>query len=253
MLRIRHGFARPAHWALISAGMMLAGTTAAQARTTAGIGVAAVPAYQGADNYRVLPFPVLDVQVGQIFANVNNGIGIYVIDTPGLKMGGSVTFVQGYRDRDTPRGIDNLSDALGGRMFASVTLAGLRAQIGATRSIGGGTRGTVVDAQLAYPLRAGPKLLLIPTLSTSWANDKHMDRYFSVTPVESAASGLATYRASGGFKDVSAGVTANYRLAGRLNLTGSVTMIHLLDKAGNSPFVEKRWQPFSFVGLSYSF
>lgn len=248
-------FAHPAALAVASLGVMGIGLsgTAAQGRATAGIGVAAIPAYQGSDSYRILPFPLLDVQVGQIFATVSNGIGVYVIDMPGLQLGGSVTFVRGYRKSDMPEGIDNLSDALGGRMFAAVTLGGVRATLGATRSIGGGTRGTVVDAQLAYPFQASPRITLIPTLGTSWANDKHMDRYFGIGPDEAAASGLPAYRTSGGFKDISAGVTANYRLASGLNLTGSANLTHLLDKAADSPLVEHRSQPIGFVGLSYSF
>jgi len=220
---------------------------------TIGAGVAAVPDYQGSDDYRVLPFPLLDIQVGRLFANLGDGIGYNVIDTPGFKAGGSITYVRGYRRRDVPDGIDKLSDAAGGRLFASLRQGRFAATVGATRSIGGGTHGLVADARLSYAAQASERLTLIPTLSTSWANGKHMRRYFGIDAAEAAASGLDAYRPSSGFKDISAAATANYRLASGLNLTGSVGVTHLFDKAADSALVERRWQPVGFAGISYSF
>ncbi|EQB01442.1 hypothetical protein L288_17815 [Sphingobium quisquiliarum P25] len=220
---------------------------------TLGVGVAAVPEFEGSKGYRVLPIPLLDVRAGQFFASLGDGIGVHIVDTPTLKLGGSVTYVRGYRRRDVPEGIDSLSDAAGARLFTSLRLGGAIATVGATRVIGGGTRGTIADARLSYPVQTAQRVTIIPTLATSWADDKHMRRYFGVTPSEAAASGLAAYRPSSGFKDVSAIVTANYRLAGGLNIAGSAGVTRLFDKAADSPFVERRWQPAGFVGIAYSF
>lgn len=240
-------------------GLALLGSTGGAARAqegdhlTIGAGVAAVPDFEGADDYRILPFPLLDIEIGRVFANIRDGIGYKVVDLPGFTVGGSVTYVRGYRRRDVPRGIDKLSDAAGGRLFASLRQGNLSATLGATRSFGGGTHGVIADARLSYAIAADQRLMIIPTLSTSWADRKHMRRYFGISPEESAASGLASYRPSSGFKDVSAFVTANYRLGGGLNLTGSVGLSHLLDEASDSPLVERRWQPTGFLGVSYSF
>lgn len=220
---------------------------------TIGAGVAAVPDFEGADDYRVHPFPLLDVKIGRIFANVADGIGYNVIDLPGFEMGASLTYVRGYRRRDVPDGVDRLSDAAGGRLFARLRQGRLSATIGATRSFAGGTRGVVAGARLSYAVDVDERLTIIPTLATSWANGKHMRRYFGISPSEVAASGLSPYRPSSGFKDISALATANYRLAGGLSLTGSTGVSRLLDKAADSPLVEQRWQPTGFVGVSYSF
>lgn len=237
--------------------MMIHGAAQAQAQDSdhilLGAGVAAVPDYQGADDYRILPIPVIDVRKGQFFASMADGVGLNVLDTPAFKLGGSVTYVRGYRRRDVPEGIGRLSDAAGARLFSSVHLGGVRATIGATRIFGGGTHGTLADARLSLPFPANERLILIPTIATTWANDKHMRRYFGVTPAEATASGLAAYRPSSGFKDVSVAMTSAYRFSGRLHLTGSAGITHLFDKAGDSPIVEQRWQPAGFLGLAYSF
>ncbi|MPT47269.1 MAG: MipA/OmpV family protein [Sphingobium sp.] len=220
---------------------------------TLGAAVAAIPNYQGADDYRIQPLPVIDVRLGQFFASMADGVGLHVIDTPSFKVGGSITYVRGYRRRDVPNGIGRLSDAAGGRLFTSVNLGGVHATVGATRIFGGGTHGTVADARISYPVQANERITVIPTLSTTWANDKHMRRYFGITPAEATTSGLTSYRPSGGFKDASALVTTLYRLSDNLNLSGSAGITHLFDKAGDSPLVEQRWQPVGFLGIAYSF
>src|SRR3546814_2519135 len=84
--------------------------------------------------------------------------------------------------------------------------------VGATKAVAGGTRGVVADASLSYALPLSDRMTVIPTVGTSWANGKHMNRYFGIDAGEALASGLPLYRAGSGFKDVSGLVTASYRL-----------------------------------------
>ncbi|MFC4256352.1 MipA/OmpV family protein [Altererythrobacter xixiisoli] len=241
---------------LAGAALLACGATSAQAqdsdRVTLGVGVIAAPGYQGSDDYRVLPAPIIDVQIGRFFAGMNNGVGVHVIDTPDLKTGASVTFVRGYRRGDLPDGLDTLADAAGARLFASARLAGISAGISATRSLGG-TAGTVADLSLSYPIRSGERLMLIPSVSTSWASDKAMDRYFGITAAEAQASGLDEFHTSAGFRDMTASMTANYRLSGRLSLVGMAGMTQLFDKAADSPMVKHRWRPMGLVGVTHRF
>ncbi len=68
----------------------------------------------------------------------------------------SAVFVQGYRSRDVPEGIDNLSDALGARLFANVRAGGFIANLGAVKVVSGGTGGVIANASLSYPIRCPP-------------------------------------------------------------------------------------------------
>src|SRR3546814_6838519 len=96
-------------------------------------------------------------------------------------------------------------------------------------------------------------MTVIPTVGTSWANGKHMNRYFGIDAGEALASGLPLYRAGSGFKDVSGLVTASYRLDAHWSLgaTGGVT--RLLGDAADSPLNERRWQPSGFMSVAYTF
>jgi len=255
--------------AWISAALAIAGFTPAHAQdwgdaprereryngdhTVIGIGVAHVPAFQGGDDYRTLPVPVIDIAAGPIFANLRNGIGLNVVDGKTLTIGGGVALMPGYRRRDVPEGVRRLSFGAGGRMFAHLNAGGFMVTIGGTQGFAGSTKGFIADASVAYPIAASERLSIIPAVATTWADRKHTNRYFGIDTREAYASGLPEYRAGKGFKDVSVTVTANYRLTDRINLSATGGLTTLLGDAKDSPLVEHETQPSGFLALSYRF
>jgi outer membrane protein len=219
-----------------------------------GLGAGYVPAYEGADKYRVLPVPAIDVKWGPLFANLRNGIGINIVDTDFVTVGTSVTFMPGYRRQDVPDGIGKLSNGAGGRAFVSLKAAGLVATVGGTRGVVGGTKGTVADASLAYSIPVTLRFMLIPSIGTTWADAKYNNRYFGVDADQSFASGLPQFTPGGGIKDASATLSASYRLTDRLTLGVSAGATTLLDKVKDSPIVAHRnAQPAGFLSVSYRF
>jgi MipA family protein len=222
-------------------------------RIVVGLGAAVTPVYQGADDYRVLPLPAIDIVQGRIFANFRNGVGLNLVDDRALTIGAGVTPLPGYRRRDVPTGVDRLSWGVGGRIFANLTGGGVVATLGATQAITGSTGGFVADASLSYPIILNPKVIITPSIATSFADGKHMDGYFGVNAREAAASGLDAYRGKAGFKDVSALLNIVYRLDSRWSVTGSVGATSLLGRVKDSPLVEHATRPTGFVALAYRF
>jgi outer membrane protein len=218
-----------------------------------GVGVAATPAYQGADDYRLSPFPAIDIKKGWFFANLRNGIGIEPIDSEAVTVGAGAVLIQGYRNRDVPDGIDKLSSGVGVRLFATVRAAGFVATLGATKVISGGTEGMITDASLSYPIKISSRFKLTPTIGASWANRKHNEGYFGVTDSESLASGLPQFTAASGFKDASALLTASYRLTDRITVSATGGVASLLGKVNDSPLVVHKTQPSGIIALSYRF
>lgn len=212
--------------------------------------MAYLPVYQGADSYRTLPLPIFDVSKGRLFANLRNGIGVNVVDEAGITIGASLTSVSGYRSRDVPDGVEHLKFGAGGRMFLNADLGVATATVGATKAIVGGTGGVVVDASVARPILFGPQFAIIPSVGATWANRRHNDRYFGIDRSESLASGLREFSPDGGFKDISAGVVANYRLTETLNLSASANVTTLLSKVKDSPLVRRRTQPSMFLSTT---
>jgi outer membrane protein len=218
-----------------------------------GVGASYAPTYQGADDYRLMPLPAIDVTWGPFFANLRNGIGVNAIDNDVITAGASVTFMQGYRRKDAPEGIGRVSVGAGGRAFVNLKAAGFIATIGATKGFAGGTKGVIADASLSYPIMLSSRLILIPTIGTTWADKKHNDRYFGVDAEQSLASGLPQFRAGSGFKDASALLSAQYRLTDRISLSASGGVTTLLGKVQDSPIVFHKTQPLGFLSLSYRF
>ncbi|WP_255406046.1 MipA/OmpV family protein [Novosphingobium sp. CF614] len=216
-----------------------------------GAGVAAIPAYQGSDDMRVLPLPVIDIKEGWFFANLRNGIGVAPISTDNIEIGASMVFVQGYRRKDVPEGIDKLKDGIGARLFTNIHAGGFVATLGATKVVSGGTKGLIADASLSYPIEVSSRFTLTPMIGTTWADRKYNDRYFGVTPAESLASGLPQFTTGSGFKDVSGLLTASYRLTDRITLSATGGVTSLIGDMKDSPFVEKKTQPTGIITLSY--
>lgn len=216
-----------------------------------GVGVAATPAYQGSEDLRVIPIPAIDIKEGWFIANLRNGIGIMPISTDTFEIGGSVVFVQGYRHKDVPAGIDKLSDGVGARLFTNIRASGVVATFGVVKIVSGGTKGMVADASISYPVHVSSRFTLTPTIGTTWADRKYNDRYFGITPAESLASGLPQFTAGAGFKDVSGLLTASYRLTDRISLSATGGVTSLIGNVKDSPFVEKKTQPSGILTLTY--
>ncbi len=216
-----------------------------------GVGAGYGPAYPGAEDYRVMPLPVIDIAWGPFFANLRNGIGINAVDTDHVTIGASVAMMPGYRSKDAPRGIGELSFGAGARGFMSLKAAGFVATIGATKGFAGGTKGLIADASLSRPVFVSSRFMLVPTVAASWADGKHNDRFFGVNAAQSRASGLRQYRPGSGFSDASAMLTAQYRLTDRISLAATGGVTTLLGRVKDSPIVAHKTQPLGFVSVSY--
>jgi outer membrane protein len=99
-----------------------------------------------------------------------------------------------------------------------------------------------------YLLSIGPRVTI--------TDNSYQDAYYSVTPAQSAASGLSAYEASGGFQSV--GVVVGYiqQLTDRWGVYSYAQYDRLVDDAANSPVVltyGSRDQYSGGIALTYTF
>ena len=218
-----------------------------------GLGTAYSPAYEGSAKYRALPLPAFDIKWGPFFANIGNGVGMDFIDTKYVTAGTGITFLPGYRAQDAPPRIGKLEVGAGGRVFVSLKAKGFIETIGATRAIVGGAKGVVADLNLSRPIALSPRLMLVPTIGTSWGDSEYNDRYFGVSVEQSVASGFPAFQPGSGFKDASIALSANYCLTRHLSVGVSAGATMLLGDVKDSPIVFHRTQPKGFLSMSYRF
>ncbi|MEN2977992.1 MipA/OmpV family protein [Tistrella bauzanensis] len=220
---------------------------------TLGAGVAAVPVFQGSEEYKAQPLPLVDVQYGRLFAKVGDGIGVHIIRAPRFTAGIAVNWMQGYDQDDVPAGLNGVDDALGARLFVSGRYRGAVATLAVTQAVTETDRGMLISAGLGYPVQATDRLTITPSLGATWANARYMTSYFGVDASEAAASGFDRYTPTSGFKDISLRVSASYRITDSIRAVGSVGATQLLGDAADSPFVEQKAQPIALMGLTYTF
>lgn len=220
---------------------------------TIGAGALIRPEYLGSDEYEVTPVPLVNIQYGRFFARMGDGIGANIIETPGFTAAVAVYWMQGYGDDDVPTGIDKVDTALGGRVFMTANMKGIEAKLTVTQAITKSDRGLLVDAGVAYPVRVTDRLRIVPKIGTTWGNDKYMDGYFGINASESTASGLAAYEPSNGFRDVSARISARYRITDNVSAMGLVGVTRLVGDAADSPLVKEETQLVGVLGLTYTF
>ena len=84
-------------------------------------------------------------------------------------------------------------------------------------------------------LRLGPDLILTAGPRVAFGDARFTRTYFGVTPAESAASGFAAYRPSGGLVSVGAELGMHYALDADWGLVGTISYDHLRGDAADSP------------------
>lgn len=222
-------------------------------RTVLGVAVLNAPRYQGSDRYRLIAVPVIELRYGRFFANPRKGIGYQFIKTHHLTVSAATTYVRGYRQADTPVGIGRLGSGVGARLAVDYKLHGVRVTLGATKVLSGGVDGALVDGGVSVPIPLSKQLILMPSISATWADRSYNDRYFGVTGVQSAASGLPVYHPGGGVKDVTASLSAIYRVNEHISLTATGALANIVGDARNSPIVRERTQTSGVMSLTYRF
>ncbi|MCP4215639.1 MAG: MipA/OmpV family protein, partial [bacterium] len=91
---------------------------------------------------------------------------------------------------------------------------------------------------------------------TTYASQDYMDAYFSIDADNAARSGLDTFDADAGFKDVGVEVALSYSPWERWNFTTTAGYTRLLGDAADSPIVDDEGnanQYSSGIVVTYNF
>ena len=218
-----------------------------------GVGGAYMPKHLGSKSSKFQPLPAVDIKRGRFFVNFQDGIGANLIDREHFTIGAGFVPVDGYRAKDVPDGIGKLSMGVGGRGFVKARQSGFEATLGLTKVLTGNTQGMLADVSLGYPIMASERLMLMPSIGTTWGDKKHNDRYFGITPSQSLASGLPHFNAKSGLIEAKAEIGIHYRLSDKwmIGTIGGVST--LVGDVKDSPIVERKTRPFGIMFIGYSF
>ncbi|MGQ7830220.1 MipA/OmpV family protein [Altererythrobacter sp. Z27] len=243
---------------------------------TLGVGLGFSASYSGSDDYVLTPVPIVQGRLGGIgisprAAGVSLDVTRQARGGPDFAIGPSVRFRGDRNGRikdDVVKAAGKLDNAfelgLGvGYSLPGVILKADRVSFGLdTRwDVAGAHGGMVLEPGVTYftPLSRG--MIASLSLNGQIVDDDFAGYYYSVSPAQSAASGLPEFTAKGGLNSLGATLLLGFDLDGNAR-NGGLSLItitgysRLVGDAADTPFTAERGsadQFFGAVGLGYTF
>jgi outer membrane scaffolding protein for murein synthesis (MipA/OmpV family) len=225
-----------------------------------GLGVGAKPDYEGSEDYEAVPLPFVNVKWSNHMSInwLGNKAKVNLIPSPIWRGGLVGEYIPERDDVDNNR-VDRLEDVdtsfmLGG--FFGFEYSNWSASIEAMADVADGNDGAIVRLNGGYKIPIDQSWLISLGAFTTWADDDYMEAYFEIDNRDSARSGLKTFKADSGFKDVGLNLRASFKPWEHWGFMGLVSYKRLLDDAEDSPVVDDEGDENQFLGgilVTYNF
>jgi outer membrane protein len=232
--------------------MMGLASAAHAADVAAGLGVGLAPDYEGSQDYIAVPIPYVNV-VWSNHMSINwlgNKAKVNLIPSPIWRGGLIGEYIPERGDVDNDA-VDDLKDVdaavmLGG--FFGFEYENWSASVEAMQDVASGNDGAIVRLNGGYKIPIDETLNFSLGVFTTWADDDYMQAYFEIDGADAARSGLQTFDADAGFKDVGLNLTAVYKPWEHWGLMGLAGYKRLLGDAEDSPVVDDEGDANQFNG-----
>ncbi len=209
-----------------------------------GAGASWRPTFEGSDRSRVRPVPVITVNWRDTITFGEGGLSAQ-LKRGRFRAGGGLTFDGGRKDHDTGgifgggddrlRGMGDIDFALGLRGFAAYRVGFIDFNASATKYLGKQNDGVLASFGASMPVPLGRKLIFIPGVRASWADDKYMQTFFGVTPLQASRSAFRAFNARSGLQDVRGSANLIYRFDNNWFAAVNANVTQLMGDAADSP------------------
>lgn len=257
---------------LVSASAQPAGN---QEEWSVSIGGGAIwaPAFSGSSDYQLMLVPSIRVNYGDtFFASVEQGIGYNAVNTSEWTAGPLIKFDFG-RDADGESpfriagskstaliGFKDVDSTVQAGAFASYRVDAWSAKIELLQGVNG-HEGLTGKLSLDYKMRLGssdgrqgPPVFVSTGPRLSWGDADYTNTYYGITAVDSLATGLPAYRASGGVTSLGWSLSMVRPVSRELSVIIFAGYDKLMGDAADSPLIIQRGSEDQFstgVFLSY--
>lgn len=223
-----------------------------------GLTLVSSPKYPGAKKYGVLPLPYLSATYKDtFFINFEDGLGAQFRPAEGLTLKAALGVSTDMRRAKDDARLQGLKDIkatgalnlkLDYRLGDAFLAGAMRRRLGDSDS-----RGTTFDTDLGYNLVASGATRVDLGVSVKAMDKAYAKTFFSISDAQSAASGLAAFKADGGLQ--SAGVFAQvvYGVSQDWTVFGRAELLRLRGDAASSPVTVQKRQTTFIVNASRSF
>jgi outer membrane scaffolding protein for murein synthesis (MipA/OmpV family) len=241
-----------------------------------GAGAGYGPSYEGSDDYRIFPVPLVQGRLGGIGIGPRaGGVALDFIPDAPDKVGFNLGVAGKVRLNRTRKTGDPVVDRLGkldtaveigptvGLTFPHVLNAydSFTITTDVLWDVAGAHKGMVIDPLVSYTTPLSRGILANLSANAEWGNDRFANYNYSITPAGSIASGLPAFTAKGGFNKAGARLLLGFDLDGDITDGGPAVFLlggytRMLGDAKRTPLTSVRGsadQWLGAAGFAYTF
>lgn len=225
-------------------------------QVTIGGGFAALPAYEGSNQMRLVPAPNLDIRYKELaFLSIGEGLGVNLLRGTNYRVGVGLTYDLGREHNAATRlkGTGNIDPAPVVKVFAQYAFVPLVLAVDVKQALTS-YQGLTADLGAYLPVVATRKIQVFAGPELTLADRRYMQAYFGINPQNTdAQSDFHRYRAHGGLKDAKFGVAGLYHFNDHWFFDVDLGVERLLGSATGSPIVQTNWGWSAAGSLDYTF
>lgn len=237
---------------------------AAQGDTTlAGIGLAYVPEYAGADKHRVLPLPFLERTYSNgVFLSTRRGLG-YQTALGDFRVSAALGYDAGREDHkanyfsgsDALKGMGRISGSAQAVFSVGYQAGSVGLNLSTRQNLGHREYGNTYTLGMETPIYTTASDQFSFSASAEYADRKHMQTYFGVTATQASNTGnrYRVYSPGAGLANVSAGVNWTHVVDRNWIVRSAAGVSVLTGDAADSPLTQRKATPMLMTALVYKF
>jgi outer membrane protein len=225
---------------------------AGQTTVAVGLGPGIAPDYEGSSDYKAVPIPFVSVRFSndmsiQWIANLARA---NLIPSRTWMGGPILQYIQKRDDVDNNKvdKLDTVDASLMAGGFFGVRFDQFSLSLEAMQDIADGNEGAVVRLRGGYHIPISKEWSTSINAFTTWADDDYMEAYFGINQSNANKSGLKTFDADAGIKDVGIALPVTYSPWEHWSILGAVAYKRLLGDAADSPVVDDEGDKNQFIG-----
>jgi len=225
---------------------------AGQTTVSVGLGPGIAPDYEGSSDYQAVPIPFVSVRFSndmsiQWIANLARADLI-----PGRTwMAGPIMqYIQKRDDVDNNKvdKLDTVDAALMFGGFFGVRFDQFSLSLEGMQDLAEGNEGALVRLRGGYHIPINKEWSASINAYTTWADEDYMEAYFGINQHNADKSGLKTFDADAGLKDVGIALPVTYSPWEHWSILGAVAYKRLLGDAADSPVVDDEGDANQVIG-----
>jgi len=229
----------------------------------AGIGLAYVPEYAGADKSRVLPLPFLEkTYANGVFLSTRRGIG-YGTALGDFHVSAALGYDGGREDHkenyfsgsDDLIGMGKIKGSALAVLSVGYKLGDLGLSLTTKQNLSHREYGNTYTLGMEMPIYTTASDQLAFGAGAEFADRKRMQTYFGVTAAQSVGTGnrYRIFTPDGGLANVSAGVNWTHVIDSNWVVRSAVGVNRLTGDAADSPLTKRKTTPMLMTALIYKF